>query len=447
MESAREAALNIISDVLKPRGFQSFDPNKELNIDVDDERDRRLALEIAYGVIERKNTLDYILEQYLSRAIDEVDIVVINILRMGLYQIIYLDRIPPSAAVNESVNLAKKYSNAGAARMVNAVLRNFLRNGRFYKLPPKDDRVKYLSIVYSHPEWVVKRWLDEFGYEFTIDLLEADNKRLPIAIRANTLKMEPKFLINKLKNEGIEAERGNYLDEAIIIKKFNRLENLQSYKEGLFYIQDEASMLVSHVLNPREGEFIVDVCSAPGGKTTHIAELMKNKGHIIARDVHKHKLKIVNENAERLGIKIIETQLYDATTVDENLIEKADRVLVDAPCSGLGTIRHRPDIRWNKHISDIHKISALQKIILRNASQYVKKGGILVYSTCTIEKEENIDVINDFLEKNSDFRLIDFNDLLPSNLMLRDSGTGYITLYPSLNQTDGFFIAKMSRLG
>lgn len=445
MENARETALNIINDVLKSSGYQSLDPNRELKINLPDKRDRRLALEIAYGVIERKNTLDYILEQYLSRPIDKVENVVLNIMRIGLYQLLYLDRVPSSAAVNESVNLAKKYSNAGSAKMVNAVLRNFLRNNGFYRLPPQDDKVKYLSIVYSHPEWLVDRWLNEFGFDFTVGLLEADNKRLPLTARANILKMEPKFLINKLRNEGVNAEKGNYLDESIVLRDINGIENLQSYKEGLFYIQDEASMLVSHILDPKPGEFIIDVCSAPGGKSTHMAEIMRNRGHILARDIYAHKLETVRENAERLGTDIIETQVFDATMFDDNMAGNADRVLVDAPCSGLGTIRHRPDMRWSKRIDDVKKISDIQILILSNSARYVKKGGVLVYSTCTIEREENLDVINEFLRGNNEFVLMNFDNLIPSNMVLKDSGSGYVTIYPSLNDTDGFFIAKLQR--
>ncbi len=447
MENAREAALNIISDALKSNRYQSLDPNKEINLNLSDKRDKALALEISYGVIERKNTLDYILKQYVTRSIDKIDIAVLNIMRIGLYQLLYLDRIPPSAAVYESVNLAKKYSNPGAAKMVNAVLRSFLRNNGSYKLPPKKDKVTYLSIIYSHPKWLVKKWLNEFGYDFTVGLLEADNIRLPLTVRANVLKMEPRYLLKKLKNEGVSAEKGNYIEEAIQLKGIGGLENLRSYREGLFYIQDEASMLVSHVLDPQAGEFIMDVCSAPGGKTTHIAELMKNSGRLLARDVYAHKLDIVNQNASRLGDSIIETQVFDATKTDYELLGKVDRVLVDAPCSGLGTIRHRPDIRWSKRICDIKKISEVQQNILSSSAVYVKTKGILVYSTCTVEKEENIDVIKKFLKRNNDFELINFKDLIPPGLVTGDASNGYITLYPSLNKTDGFFIAKMRRKG
>lgn len=301
-----------------------------------------------------------------------------------------------------------------------------------------------MALKYSHPEWLVKDWINSFGIEFTQKLLQANNTAPKLTIRTNNLKISKKELINKLLQEKVVCKEGLYVHEAIIIEASNTsIDNLDSYKNGLFQIQDESSMLVGHILNPKENDFVIDVCSAPGGKSTHIAELMNNKGKILSRDIHFHKLGLIDQNAKRLGISIIETEKYDAMKLDSRLLNKADKVLIDAPCSGFGIIRRKPEIKYLKCSKNIQELSKIQLKILENAAQYVKSGGSLVYSTCTIQSKENIDVINHFLGNNDSFVIEDINSYLPNKLKTNEK---YLQLFPHLSDIDGFFICKLKRI-
>ena len=291
---------------------------------------------------------------------------------------------------------------------------------------------------------MVKSWINEFGFDFTEDLLKANNEKPKLNIRTNRLKGTRDELIEKLEAQGLKCTKTRYANDGIIIDNPINIIDTREFKDGLFQIQDESSMLVSQIMNPKSGSLVIDVCSAPGGKTTHMAEIMKNEGKIKARDIHNHKLDLIIDNSKRLGIDIIETENYDALRVDESLIGKADYCLVDAPCSGLGLIRRKPDIKWSKKESDIEDISNLQFEILKNSSKYVKQGGTLIYSTCTIEREENIDLLKKFLDENSDFELVDFKELVNNSDQLVEN-TGYLELFPNKNGTDGFFISKMIR--
>lgn len=437
--NARKCALDILIDIEKNQAFSNIAINKHLkgkNIEL---IDQRFIRELVYGVLENKLYLDFIIGNFSK--LNKINIKVLNILRMGLYQIIYLDKVPEFAAVNESVNLAKKV-DFRSNKFVNGVLRNFLRNKEKIKIP-KDDVISYLSIRYSHPKWMVKRWLKEYGKEFTERLLIENNKTPKLSIRTNTLKTTKEELVQKLLEENIEVYEDTFVEEGIYVKNLGNIEKLKMYQDGLFQVQDESSMLVAHVLDPKPEELVMDVCSAPGGKTTHIAQLMKNKGKVLARDIYEHKLKLVRENALRLGITNIKTGVFDATKVDKTYVEKVDKVLVDAPCSGFGIIRRKPEIKYNKTLKDINEISKLQLCILNNASAYVKKGGTLVYSTCTIEKDENLEVVEKFLSLNPNFKIEDINDCLP--LKLRGEQKT-LQLYPNIHKTDGFFICKLRHI-
>jgi 16S rRNA (cytosine967-C5)-methyltransferase len=350
-----------------------------------------------------------------------------------------------SAACNTSVELAKRYGHQASSRFVNAVLRNAAKNIGNLPAPSREDLTYYLSVKYSHPEWLVKRFLGLFGEQFTEELLRANNETADFAIRVNTLKTDREELISKLAEEGIQASEGRYLEEAVVLKNPSSISRLQAFKDGLFQVQDESSMLCASVLSPQKGDFVIDVCSAPGGKSTHMAQLMKNSGTIIARDIHPHKLRLIDQAAERLGIDIIKTQVFDACELDESLVEKADKVLVDAPCTGLGIIRKKPDIKYARLESDITEIKALQLSILSNAARYVKPGGSLVYSTCTVLPEENLENVRTFLSKNKDFSLTDISGVLPEVLKKPSAVNGYIELFPNTDGVDGFFISKMRK--
>ena len=441
-KNSRELALKILNEVTEDDAYSNLSINKNIDKSVTD-LDASFIREVVYGVLENKIYIDYVIRSFSKVRLKRIEPVIMNILRIGIYQMLFMDRIPDSAAVNESVKLAKTYASKGSHAFTNGMLRNISRNKDKIELPDKSkDGIKYLSVKYSHPEWMIERWKKQYNFPFAEELVKANNKRPKLNIRTNTLKISRDELIERLEDQNLICKKTPYAKDGIIVENPINIINTDEFKEGLFQIQDESSMLVSQIMDPKEGSLVIDVCSAPGGKTTHIAQMMNNKGRVIARDIYDHKLKLINENSKRLGLDIIEIEEYDATKLDENLLEKADYTLVDAPCSGLGLIRRKPDIKWNKRESDIDNIKELQYEILETSSKYVKKGGVLVYSTCTIDKEENINLIKQFLSENDDFELLDFKDLVDNSKDLIKN-TGYIELFPNINDTDGFFISKM----
>ncbi|HEY9059514.1 MAG TPA: 16S rRNA (cytosine(967)-C(5))-methyltransferase RsmB [Pseudobacteroides sp.] len=443
----REIALKTIYDINEKGAYSNIALSKQLESNTLKDVDRAFVTDLVYGTIKWKLTIDYIISNFSSTKLKKISPWILNVLRLGVYQILYMDRIPESAACNESVKLSKKYGHAASSGFVNGILRNIARKKNSISYPDKQkDPVLYLSVKYSHPDWLVNEWINNFGVEFTESLLISNNEVPDFTIRVNTLKTTKEELISNFRESGLEASEGRAVDEALVLKNPGSFLKLDVYKAGHFQVQDESSMLPSKILDPKPGELVIDVCSAPGGKTTHMAQLMNNKGSIIARDIHEHKISLINEASERLGISIIKAQVYDALMVDESLVEKADRVLVDAPCTGYGIIRKKPDIKWSRTMSDLKEITELQLKILSAASKYVKPGGFIVYSTCTIGKEENRDLVERFLTNNKEFDFCGFNELLPE--VLREySGNGYIEIYPNINKIDGFFIAKMRKRG
>lgn len=436
--NAREIIFNILYEVDEKGAFSNVSINRNLE-DTIEKKDESFVREIVYGVLENRLYLDYIIKDFSKIRFNKISVKVRNILRMGIYQIIFMDKVPDSAACNEAVNLAKKITHKGTHGFINGILRSVIRNRNDIKLPDKNKTpIDYLSVKYSNPMWLTKRWVDGFGYEFTESLLEYNNKKPLLNIRVNTLKVTRDELVLLLKNKDLNVEKTIYSDDGIVIYNPFRITETEEFKKGYFTIQDESSMLVGDIMNPVEGSLVIDLCSAPGGKCTHLAQKMKNKGKIISRDIYDHKIKLIDQNAKRLGINIIETQKFDASILDESLLEKADYCLVDAPCSGFGIIRRKPEIKWTKNEDDLNKINDIQYKILLNASRYIKKKGTLIYSTCTIEKNENINIIKKFLKHNKDFELSSIN-----NTKLPNSENGYIELYPNIHNTDGFFIAKL----
>ena len=395
--------------------------------------------------MENKLYLDYIIGSFSKTKLNKIEPIILEILRIGVYQIAMLERIPNSAAVNESAKLAKKHSNPGAVKFVNGILRNICRKKESLINIDEDNKIDYFSIKYSHPRWLVKRWISEYGVGFTERLCIENNKRPKLNIRTNSTKITREDLKAKFETKGIIVSESKYSIDGLILEKPYRITDTEEYKAGLFTIQDESSMLVSQIMNPTQGSFVIDLCSAPGGKTTHISEKMNNKGRILARDFYDHKIKLVENNSQRLGSTIIETEVFDATILDENLIESADYVLIDAPCTGLGMIRRRPEIKWNRVEKDIENITDIQKKILNNGSKYLKSGGVLVYSTCTIEKDENLNLVANFVRNNDNFEFCGFDHLLNSNENMKTAKEGYIEIYPHVHDMDGFFIAKLTK--
>ena len=396
---------------------------------------------IVSGTVKFKITLDYFIEKISSKKLKKLSPNIRNILRLGIFELEFLQR-PDYAAVNSYVELCKKLDK-NMTSLVNAVLRNFIRK-RDTIMPDEKELgvIKFISIKYSHPEWLVEKWLKTYGREETEKICEYNNKPAKTSLRVNTLKISKGVLIDLLKKNTVDFEESLYNENCIIIKHSGNIRKLPGYKEGFWIVQGESSSLVSEILDPQPGEEILDFCAAPGVKTTHIAALMQNKGEITAVDTSFERLKKINENCERLGITAIKAITGDAAKLQFD--KKFDRVLVDAPCSNTGVLAARADARWQKKPEDIKSLSELQMNILKNAAKQLKPGGILVYSTCSIEPEENIFLINRFLEENK--------DLIPENFKQGHAFgdkefPGMLQILQSKYNIDGFFIAKLKKMG
>jgi 16S rRNA (cytosine967-C5)-methyltransferase len=442
----REIALKILFDVSEKDAYSNISLNKHLEAHDLKKVEKAFITELVYGTIQWRLTIDYIIQKFSSVKLKKISPWILNIMRLGVYQIVYLDKVPESAACNESVSLSKKYGHSASSRFVNAVLRNIIRNKENIEYPDREtDFEKFLSVKYSHPEWLVKNWVKRFGNDFTESLLISNNKLPDFSIRVNTLKITKDQLIEQFNQNEIEFKKAKYIDEALILQNPSGISKMDEFKKGYFAIQDESSMLVARILDPKPGELVIDVCSAPGGKTTHIAQLMGNTGTVISRDLHMHKINLINEAVKRLGINIVRAEQFDATVLDENYIKKADRVLVDAPCTGLGIINRKPDIKWSKTLEDKKEITKIQLKILKTASEYVKYGGTLVYSTCTIEWDENEGIVREFLRDKNEFYLEDITSNISPKIEKATAKEGFIQLFPNIDDVDGFFIAKLKR--
>ena len=425
MDINRKTAYLTLIDVESRKAYSNLALNHQIIINKPSSQ--AFVREIVYGVLEHKLTIDYYLDQLVRNGIENLKAAELTILRMGVYQLRYMNSVPEYAAVNESVVLAKKYCR-GKAGFINGVLREYLNRKMQLRLPDRgEDEVRYLSVKYSYSPWIIELWLEHYDMEFVERLLEAGNETAPLTVRLNWLKVMKKDLIDSLQKKGFEVSEGNLCQNALNVKGTGLLDS-EMYKLGMFTPQDESSMLVAEKLDPQQGETIMDVCAAPGGKTTAIAERMNNTGRIIASDIYRTKLDLIDKDARRLGILNIETRSWDATRVDSSMVQKADRVLVDAPCSGLGVIRRKPEIKYKEYNDDMELLPKKQLAILSASSAYVKPGGVLLYSTCTINPRENEQVVDTFLRKNLSFRQVERKLLLPD-----------------VDKTDGFFICLMEK--
>lgn len=434
MDRTREIALKTLYKIDKEQAYSNIALNEEIkqNREKLTEKDIGLISEIVYGVTTWKLTLDEIIKKYSKIKLKKISPWILNILRMGVYQIVFLDKIPKSAAVNESVNLAKRYGHSSSSNFVNAILRKVEKND-YEELFEISNDVERISKTTSMPEWIVRELLKNNNIESVKKICENSNLKPKTTIRVNALKTTKEDLIKKLNENNIQFKEANINEKMagdfLILNKVKNIENLDLFKNGYFTIQDISAGLTAKILNPQPDEIVLDACSAPGGKTTYIAELMKNKGIIEAWDIHEHRTKLVEKNAKRLGINIIKTQVKDATIYDESLNEKFDKILLDVPCLGIGVIKRKPDIKWQRKVEDIKEITKTQATILENCSRYLKKGGSLVYSTCSILKEENEDIISNFLSKQTDFEIAE-NDVIN---IFQDE------------EKDGFFICKLHK--
>lgn len=427
MDANRKTAYFTLMDVESKKAFSNIALNH--HIICSKPTSQAFVRELVYGVLENQIWLDYIIDQLVQtgaaklRASDRI------ILRMGIYQLGYMNSVPEYAAVNESVILAKRFAR-GREGFINGVLREYIKQKYLIKLPDRaEDEIRYLSVKYSYEPWIVELWLEQYKMEFVEEMLKAGNETPPLVIRMNWLKVMKPDLKKRLEEMGFEVSDGKLCADTLYVKGSGLIEG-KLYKHGMFSIQDESSQFVACMVDPKQGDLVMDVCAAPGGKTLAMAERMNNKGKIIASDIYRRKLNIINQEAERLGITIVETRPWDATIVDSSLAEKADKVLVDVPCSGLGVVRRKPEIKYRKRTDEKDLLPKKQLAILSASSKYVKPGGVLVYSTCTINPYENQRVIGEFLKKNTHFKKEEM-----------------IQLLPNVNGTDGFFICKMRRAG
>ena len=457
MDIARETALKILYNIDEEKAYSNIVLNSEIKKQKEklQRKDIGLISEIVYGVTTWRITLDEIIEKYSKIKLKKISKWILNILRMSIYQIIFLDKIPKSAAVNEGVNLAKKYGNRGSIGFVNAVLRKVDKKD-YTELFEEKDNIKRISITTSMPEWIILELKKEgVSIEKIEEICKNSNIRPSISVRINNLKISKQELKEKLQEKGIKTEDG-ILNDFLILNNIKDIENLEEFTQGYFTVQDEVAGLTALVLNPQPGENVLDACSSPGGKTTYLAELMKNQGNIVATDIHEHRTKLVENAAKRLGINIIKTSVQDATTFNEKYKEKFDKILLDVPCLGIGVLKRKPDIKWQKEQKDVDEISKIQYKILENCSKYLKKNGEIVYSTCSIFKKENEGIIEKFVKNNLEFQIEKFdfekNSQLKNeknaNLFFQNyiKNCKYLEVYQN-EKTDGFFICKMTKKG
>ena len=443
MISSRLVSLNALLRIDLTDSYSNIVIDKEIKKADLDKRDASFASNLFYGVIERKIELDYIISKCTKKQINKIDVDILNIIRMGIYQILYMGKVPSSAAVNESVNLAKAVKKFSASGFVNGILRNVVRSKEELKIVPQNyDRLDYLNLKYSIPKRIISIWDKNYGKNCCEELLKSMLHTPPIYARVNTLKISANELIESLKCSGIIAEE-SVLGDAILIKSFGLLEKVNEFNKGYFHIQDLASQVCCNLINPKPGETILDVCSAPGGKAFTIAEIMKNKGNVFAFDLYDSKVNLVNKGAKRLGLSIISARVRDALS-DDNL-PQSDKVLCDVPCSGLGIIRRKPEIKY-KNLDNIANLPILQYNILCKAEKFVKLGGLLIYSTCTLNHEENGMIVDRFLSEHVDYEPQKINLPLGISRCI-DEPLNQLTLMPQFNNTDGFFISLFRKRG
>jgi 16S rRNA (cytosine967-C5)-methyltransferase len=437
-DNPRENALDILRRVEDGVFADAYLEQARQDFNV---RDSAFILELVYGTLRNRALLDWILNRLSAQPVEKTDRWTRNILRLGAYQMLFLDKVPVSAAVNTSVDLAKQYGKKHG--YVNALLRNLDRSRGAISYPGTDDRAQQLAVLYSHPEWLVRRWTERFGAQTTEAFLLASNHPAPLVIRTNTLRTTRKELKASLASEGVAAVETKYSPVGLKLVSGSGIQALSSYRKGWFMVQDQAAQLISLMLAPRPGETVLDACAAPGGKAAHLAEIMQDRGMIIALDADARRIGKIHENIRRLGIAIIKTVQGDAARYAD---EAFDKILIDAPCSGLGVLRRHPDGRWTKSVRTITDRRALQKQILKNCAGLLKPGGALVYATCTTEPEENEDVIADFmLTRRREFIIEDARSYLPPAAAPLVGSDGIFRTFPHEPEMDGFYGVRIIR--
>lgn len=442
----RKTALKILCEVESRGAYLNIAFKDVLSGSKLSSTDIAFVKELVFGVFRNKILLDFIIRKNSSIRLKKIDIKILNILRMGTYQIFFMDKVPLHAAVSESVELAKKNAGYKTVAFVNAVLRSVIRtSGKEQKIDlcSISDKVEFLSVKYSYPLPLAQFFVDTFGNRAE-SLMAAGNESPELCIRINTLKTTKEAFIEKLKLLGVEYKETPYTDCGLYL--YGATEEKRKKLSGLFTVQDQSSQLASLALNPEPNDIVLDLCSAPGGKTTHMAELMKNSGKIYASDIYESRLKSVDYLADSLGIDIIKTRIQDACVINENLIGRADKVLADVPCSGLGIIRRKPDIKYKENITDFHEINQIQREILSASYHYLKRGGTLVYSTCTLNPAENRQMIEKFLHAFPDMALSPIESPHILGKAKEMGKEGFLEIFPDTDKSDGFFVCRMKKL-
>ena len=436
----RNLALKVLIGVEQSGAYSTPVINNSITENKLNRTDSSFLSALVYGVLERQITLDYIIKQYSKIPLRKIEFKTKLILRLGILQLCFMDKVPDSAAVNESVILAKKHRLTKSSGFINGVLRSIARAESKYTLPLKSKDIEYYySVKYSCPRNLVLLWLRSYGEDITVKILENLSGRPQLTARVNMLKTTADELVKELEASGVEVEQSKIIDGALVLKNTGAIERLKAYKDGWFYIQDIASQLCVKALEPKPGDVMLDVCSAPGGKSFTAAQYMKNRGKIYAFDIYEHKLKLIDGTAKRLGIDIIASDIRRADSDTRELLP-ADRVLCDVPCSGLGVLGRKPEIRYKKDLL-APGLCELQYRILSNSARFTAYGGTLVYSTCTLNPAENIENVRRFLSEYPEFKPLNLNLGIER---LIDEPDNVLTLFPN-GITDGFFIAKFKR--
>lgn len=427
MDINRKTAYTVLLNIERKQAYSNLELNKQIGAaEVDNPG---FVRELVYGVLKNRCYLDHILNQLIPKGLKGVKKQALTLLRMGLYQMIFMDSVPSYAAASETVKLAKKMA-PGIERFMNGVLRGYEKKKDQIRFPKREDNPEeYLALRYSYEKWITRLWISQYGEEEAERILAAGNQTPKTSVRVNFLKTGRKELAAHLNELGFETEEAA-LSERILFVKGSGLLDTQAYRKGYFSIQDQASAFAAEVLDPNFGETVLDICAAPGGKTLAISEIMENKGRVRAFDIYKHKLELLESEAERLGISVISAEENDGCVLRKDLIETADRVLVDGPCSGLGVIRRKPEIKYKVLTDEGRELASKQLLILKTSAAYVKQGGVLLYSTCTVNKIENGGVVRNFLKEKPEFEVVFEKQLLPGE-----------------EETDGFYICKMIRNG
>lgn len=443
--NTRELILGILLEVNKEGQYSHLVIRSTLEkYQYLEKQERAFITRVCEGTLEYKIRLDYILNQFSTVPAEKMKPVIRELLRSSVYQILYMDSVPDSAVCNEAVKLARKKGFYNLTGFVNGVLRKIAREYGSIRFPGKDQPEEYLSVIYSMPKWLVQRFLEQYGFEKTEKMLESFLKEKPTTIRIREYLVDKKAVLESLERQQVTVEKAPYIENAYYLKNYDYLPALEAFRMGTVQVQDVSSMLVGDIADQKEGDYVIDLCAAPGGKTLCIADKLKGTGRVDARDISRSKTDLIRENAIRQSFLNVVVSEKDASQLDSDSLEKADILIADVPCSGLGVMGRKTDIKYKMNPAKIQELAGLQRQILEQASTYVKPGGTLIYSTCTITNEENLDNVKWFTE-HFPYELESLDPYLCKELQSETTAKGYLQLLPGVHQCDGFFIARMKR--